>query len=955
MADTNFIINIRQQGAQQAIQQMQPLIGTLQQLGNVTVNIKPGVDNLNKSTGGLGAALAGLTSRALLTIPVWMTLRETFMAGIRTFEDSVKSIVDIDTAMKHLEMQLVGTKNAAQVLANVKIQAQNLAISTGESPASLIDVFNQLVTVGFDVQDAFKGMQTAAKGALVTNTDSKDITNVLVNVYKELGSSITAVHSPADKLNYILTTMTVLMQKNHLGIKDFEASLKTFAGQAAASNLTLDQTMSLIAASANVSQTGQLAGRGLTGIFRQITLQKPGVEEFLGKSTGGQSDWQTFLDVLNKFQNIKVSDSSGLEAISKIFSLRGGGQALRALAEDAGHLTDNLKLLYSLTPDERQAVFAGRLTIALAMIQHQSEITKQTVELLGRTFIEGLTGTNDFASALKNLNQSLLALVPTAKTVGDTLNATIVKPLQVLGLIADLASNNLAQNRIKQNMQQLADRNKDTGGWIGSYGVMPSSSNTPGPSQSVAETAKQETSSQKVTLDVKKQIALIDKQMESLGYTRLETLKSEITLLEQQHNYGEGLKEIDALRVEYAKEYANEVAKSSQSYLNSAQKSLTDLFMGNVKPLKGSHTGVLGAALAPFGNTIREGYDNAFSGNITQNLFGTTGLAQLFGKQTTGIRNMGSDPTYQGAYKGTYDGVTAAFTGKTGGSGAVAAQGATSSSTVLNQIIKGTPTSLTSAINAFTGAGSGAMSPLAWPGVTRSTYSPSTVADYFSYQAGRGNTGNFAGGNMGNGNVPSLFSYLGSGNTSTLASSAKSVASTGTSAMTNINGFLSKTLGISSSGQFTGTLPGFGKGGFATKDLSGGGLSVASGLGALIQGFSTYNSLGGASGSMALPSSILGTMGSVANMIPGGQVIGTAMQVIGGILGLFNTTKKVTDQISTHQVASKLDESNKQLSMINRNLVAMKSSIDTYIMPNSAYFATKGNLSDQFSIDSRRA
>ena len=617
----NFLIAIKQQGAQAAIAEMQPLISTLEQLGQVNVKITPGTNQLANSQRNLGTALAGLTSRALLTIPVWMALREVFMGGIRATEDSIKSIIDMDTALKHLEMQLVGTKNAAQILSQVKVNSQALAIQTGEAPATLIDVFNQLVTVGFSVQDAFKGMDTAAKGALVTNEDSKDITNTLVNVYKELGSSITAVHSPAEKLNYILDTMTVLMQKNHIGIKDFEAGLKTFAGQAAVSNLTIDQTLSLLAAEANVSQTGQFAGRGLSGIFRQITNQRAGVEELLGKSTSGQSDWETFQQVLTKIQSIKPTDTAGVEAITKIFSLRGGGQALRALAEDAGHLTDNLKLLYSLSPDERQAVFTGRLTVALAMIQHQADITKQTVELLGRTFIESAAGTDDFATALTHINKALLDMKPAAEGAGSVIHGlvSIIQASGISGLLSGFNSGNInnlntgnpaapgqsdSKNPLKNFFRSVSPSNIFTalGLWNESFTDKANLANGEdvetganirlmiekqrkaaglAPLAGYAKTTQIDQNTpdlvqaSKGNTDEKLKQVQMEEQLKSLGYDKIQTLQYELELLKQQHNYGDGTKQQLEDQLTLAKQINNE--KKSRNEFDSDDTKLFEI------------------------------------------------------------------------------------------------------------------------------------------------------------------------------------------------------------------------------------------------------------------------------------------------------------------------------------------------------------------------------------------
>jgi len=88
---------------------------------------------------------------------------------------------------------------------------------------------------------------------------------------------------------------------------------------------------------------------------------------------------------------------------------------------------------------------------------------------------------------------------------------------------------------------------------------------------------------------------------------------------------------------------------------------------------------------------------------------------------------------------------------------------------------------------------------------------------------------------------------------------------------------------------------------------------------------------------------------------PVGSVIGA---IGGGIFGAFKAgqSKTVTEagQSFTNKVAPKIDVTNKQLEIVNRNLVAMRQEL-SYIMQESYYFSAKrGNLEDEFSLDSRR-
>ena len=66
------------------------------------------------------------------------------------------------------------------------------------------------------------------------------------------------------------------------------------------------------------------------------------------------------------------------------------------------------------------------------------------------------------------------------------------------------------------------------------------------------------------------------------------------------------------------------------------------------------------------------------------------------------------------------------------------------------------------------------------------------------------------------------------------------------------------------------------------------------------------------------------------------------------------TQTTVDERTSETNVASRIDVSNQKLELINRNLIALRSTMETYVLPDSAYFGEKTNIEDQFALHSRR-
>lgn len=128
-----------------------------------------------------------------------------------------------------------------------------------------------------------------------------------------------------------------------------------------------------------------------------------------------------------------------------------------------------------------------------------------------------------------------------------------------------------------------------------------------------------------------------------------------------------------------------------------------------------------------------------------------------------------------------------------------------------------------------------------------------------------------------------------------------------------------------------------------------------------MMGYSQYQSMtskGANSGYAAAAGGLMGVGGMIAT-IPGGytQIIGGVMMAAGYLMQSFQkgkTDTTVTESTKTEQkqVTSRIDVTNKQLEVVNRNLVSLKEEM-TYIMQQSYYFRER-STEDRYSIDSQR-
>lgn len=100
---------------------------------------------------------------------------------------------------------------------------------------------------------------------------------------------------------------------------------------------------------------------------------------------------------------------------------------------------------------------------------------------------------------------------------------------------------------------------------------------------------------------------------------------------------------------------------------------------------------------------------------------------------------------------------------------------------------------------------------------------------------------------------------------------------------------------------------------------------------------------------------MLGMMGGPATYWLAG--IGMLLTGVGGAMSLFSkggTTTQISEQTrtETRQVTSKIDITNKNLEIVNRNLLAIRDDL-SYVMQSSYYFRER-TMEDRYSIDSQR-
>ena len=137
---------------------------------------------------------------------------------------------------------------------------------------------------------------------------------------------------------------------------------------------------------------------------------------------------------------------------------------------------------------------------------------------------------------------------------------------------------------------------------------------------------------------------------------------------------------------------------------------------------------------------------------------------------------------------------------------------------------------------------------------------------------------------------------------------------------------------------------------------------IATAAGNILTVASFVNSMANASdyqgtGNVVGAASDLGTSGGIAGWVAGGAigaVIGAAAGAIYGAIqaGTSETTSETEE--STIEITSAIEQSNKELSLVNRNLVGLNKGLEGFVLAQSAYFSERTSVEAQFNLDSQR-
>jgi len=350
--------------------------------------------------------------RAAIVAPVWLAVRAIMTGVIQIIRDGAK-------AWEEWDRQLIKTK--ATIIADdievafsrLKKTTEELSIATGTSLEKLTSVFYRFSTLGNPFEVAIAGEKEMINLAMVTGGDADDLARAFAFAFKLLGDSLDKSLTPAENMNDIAAKTAKIWSFNAFEANEFAKSLEYFVSTANTANISMYDMLSILTALSSAGFMGGRGGQNLRTTITKLTVDIGDLNALLGTNFNPniQNTADILYEVIGRLQQmIKEGNiSRATNIIQQVFGGTRGGEPLKALAAVRDLLEKN-RQIYRATGEEQIQInvdYAKRIEEVTASYSKQSDISRTLRTEIGRSFLAGVVGAQNYESALKNINTAM--------------------------------------------------------------------------------------------------------------------------------------------------------------------------------------------------------------------------------------------------------------------------------------------------------------------------------------------------------------------------------------------------------------------------------------------------------------------------------------------------------------------------------------------------------------------
>lgn len=929
---------------------------------------------VEKDTSGMGGGFSAFGKQILATVgkvalavPVFYALRAAYQTFFASIREGIKYLVEFDAGIAKALTVTKGVKDLEAFRVEFEKLARSMMLTTGATATEVTQAFYEFGTAGLDAATSIAGMETSLKTSIAMMGDSRETARALSDIYKMLGDSIDGASTPAEKFEAIGGTLAVLWKDNTFTLKEFVNGVKRFGGVAASLNITFDQTAALLATVNDLMQRGETGGTQLAVAFSRVLKNSDKIGELLGEKVnlGETNAFDLFVKTIEKLNEIPSAALRGKKAF-EIFGERASRAAI-SVANRIDILKKNMELLGNFNNSERFQNLLIEYDRRMDTIARQSLVLRATVNVAFESFATAATNSADLEEGIGKISEAIRAAIPELIEFGANLNYAF-KFLRLFSSAYSILKINMKAsekeiirqtNAIAKLTQEQKDQLALASGaeredLLVKFGVVSDATD--------------------FIANLDRTLALAEEQIKAKNLIKgilnpgevEKNVKETIEAITSAFDAQKAGLEYDDLQKKF-KETAEEMSQAAEKRGETIGKNLAGGVKTGLKNyLLGGEEDLFSVIAAQIKDQLADSVAEGIVNGIKNTTIGGFNFFDFFGNAFEQIENQMSSPAQDitAAFVAggdlVYDKIVDAFAAADHASAGDTADAVAKIPQFLqpaksrSQIIAEADIMAKSLIKAQTTSGiaQGAQS-AALTGIQAAATGAARQGIFG--KIGGGVTGAFSAVGSALGGAAGISRLLASGvaiggvtggmRTGGLAGG---VAGLGTAlALQKAIQAGTGSLALSQLGLTKPTnIP---IGAMSANYLSGG-LAMAAGGYQAYQGFKSGNTLGGIGGGLT-------AAGGLAMMIPGGQVVGLALMAAGMITSLFGSSKKKSTQVTTKEdtftVGSKIDITNKRLEMVNRDLTAIRNTIETYILPESAYFS-EASVADTFAVDKKR-
>jgi TP901 family phage tail tape measure protein len=388
----------------------------------------------NKVFSNLADNVKQLAGRAILTIPIWIALRSAITGVFQGISGGIKNLIDFDLSLQKIRNNLQGTPEEVEAnFKRIRSTITQTAKETGIATTELADAVKQFATLGFSANESLQGALGASKLAIALFGDAGQTAGAFARALNILIDRSEGAASAVDQMNSAFALASQLEETNAFELKDATEALDKFAGTAAGVGLTMNQTLSILAALGTAGRRGSEGAVLLATSFNTLLTNIPRLSKSLGIVViNGQSTFDTFKQIVDKItelNNTPGGQPAAVQAISEVF---GGARGIK-IVQSLVAVKDTLDANIATIPDFNTLVAKAERT--MNTVSGQAKILGTNMVELGKDFISAIVGPEEFLEILKNINTTVKNISEPLKTLGTTIKVVFDN----LGLIAGAA------------------------------------------------------------------------------------------------------------------------------------------------------------------------------------------------------------------------------------------------------------------------------------------------------------------------------------------------------------------------------------------------------------------------------------------------------------------------------------------------------------------------------------